>query len=316
MDITSLWYASAIDMVKKLISENKYEVVISSASPFVDHLIGYYVKRKVGNIKWIAEYGDPFSFKPIGRKMWFKLLDRKIENRILQFANFVVVPIKESRKMFIEHFSTVLPQKIKIIPHAFIKTGPQFGDINWKLFEKNRINVVYAGVFFRYDLRTPLILFDALKYLKGKNYKLCTRFRFHFFGVWHTDLFKNLSNYKDLIESKIVVLHGPVERGVCLKAYSKSDYLLNIANYSSSQLPSKLVEYLFSKKPIVSLETKNSIRTNWPFVLNVNYTKEDVIKFLESLEAGRIKYSFNEYNRIRKKYELNNITRQYMALLK
>ena len=54
------WAYSALQVCKKLIKENRYDVIVTKSSP--GELIGYWIRKNKG-IKWIATWNDPFPME-------------------------------------------------------------------------------------------------------------------------------------------------------------------------------------------------------------------------------------------------------------
>ena len=117
-DESILWYFSNRKQLREIVGLNKYSCIISSSAPFTSHLLGYYIKRKFKNVRWIAEYSDPFSFNSSPIKSIFRFLNKAIERKLLKEVNYVVVPIEESKEGFLENFPLLNKKQIKIIPQS------------------------------------------------------------------------------------------------------------------------------------------------------------------------------------------------------
>jgi len=239
-DSSAIWYLYAKKELRKIIKNNKYDCIISSAMPFTSHLLGYYAK-KVLKIKWIAEYGDPFSFNPQPSKSIFNFLNRKIENKIIKEMDYIIVPFKGAKDGFLTNYPSLKEDKIKIIPQIMPSLISDPGKIKWKNFSKGKINIVYAGIFY-IPIRNPKILLEALIKLKEENISAYNKLRFHIFGNIDGMIKKIFYQYKQLLEDKVILLYGKISRENCAYAYEKADFLLNIANISKYQLPSKLYQ--------------------------------------------------------------------------
>jgi len=312
-DGSAIWYLFAKKELRKIIKNNQYDCIISSASPFTSHLLGYYAKKHLKS-RWIAEYGDPFSFNPQQSKSIFNFLNRKIENNIIKEMDYIIVPFKGAKDGFLTNYPSFKEDKIKIIPQIMPSLHPDAGNIKWDNFDKNKINIVYAGIFY-IPIRSPKKLLEALVKLREKDIITYRKLRFHIFGNMGEKINKLFNEYQQLLNKRVIVLYGETSRESCAFAYEKADYLLNIANISEYQLPSKLIEYLSFKKPIISLENQKSRILDWPFLIKVDYQVEDLIDIFRKISKDNIKYSFDSYNSIIKKYDINNITHQYINLI-
>ncbi len=314
-DGSVIWYLFAKKELRKIIKNNQYDCMISSAMPFTSHLLGYYAKKQL-KIKWIAEYGDPFSFNSQPPKNIFRFLNKYIEKKLIGKMDYIVVPFEGSKEGFLANFPFLKKDKIKIIPQVMPSLHPDPGKIKWDNFVKSKINIVYAGIFY-ISFRSPKILLESLVNLRKGNMLTYYKIRIHIFGnIGSEEVREMFSNeYKQLIDENIIILYGETQREVCAFAYRKSDYLLNIANNSKYQLPSKLIEYLSFKKPIISLENAKSKTPDWPFLIKENYKVDNLVNLFREISNGSVKYSFNNYDNIIRKYDIKNIGQQYIKMI-
>jgi hypothetical protein len=150
--------------------------------------------------------------------------------------------------------------------------------------------------------------------LKQSNIEKYKKLRLHFFGRYDNveSIFKK---YQELLDDKSVILYGGVLRENCSFACQKADFLLNISNISDYQTPSKLIEYLAYKKPIISLENKTSAGLNWPFLLKVDYKTKTMVKFFKDILNNKFAVPFYDYNDIIKNYDIGKIRDQYINLI-
>lgn len=312
-DGSAIWYLLAKKELRKVIKNNQYDCIMSSASPFTSHLLGYYAKKHLKS-RWIAEYGDPFSFNPQPSKSIFNFINRKIENNIIKEMDYIIVPFEGSKEGFLANFPFLKKDKIKIIPQIIPSLHSNPGKIKWRDFAKNKINIVYAGVFYIH-IRSPKILLEALAKLREKGSVTYRKLRIHVFGIMGEEFHKLFNEYQQLLKEKVIVLYGETSRESCAFAYEKADYLLNIANISEYQLPSKLIEYLSFKKPIISLENAKSKTPDWPFLIKENYKVDNLVNLFREISNKSVKYSFNNYDNIIRKYDIKNIGQQYIKMI-
>lgn len=313
-DSSLIWYFFAKKQLQKMIKNNQYDCIISSSVPFTSHLLGFYAKKQL-KIKWIAEYGDPFSFNSQPAKSVFRFLNKYIEKKVIKKMDYIVVPFEGAKKGFLIHFPFLKENKIKIINQIIPSINSNPDKIKWEQFNKDKVNIVYAGTFY-IPIRSPKILLEALVKLKKEDIFAYYKIRIHVFGPIGRNLKKNIFNkYRQLMSEKIVILYGETQREVCAFAYQKSDYLLSIANDSEYQLPSKLIEYLSFKKPIISLEYPKSNTPNWSFLIKVNYQIDNLVNIFKEISKANFKFSLNEYDKIIKQYNPDVVIDQYLNLI-
>ena len=135
--------------------------------------------------------------------------------------------------------------KIRIIPQGF-----NFNDTPLAAYKRNNIPTFsYAGVFYM-DIRNPTFLFD---YLTSLNIE----FKFKIYmRKPNPEVEYFIEKYKPILGNKLEIMYG-LDRKALIFELSKSDFLININNTMTSQLPSKLIDYGITKRPIFSCDSKN-----------------------------------------------------------
>jgi len=311
-DIYCFWFWPAKKKIKKIIKDNQYDCVISFSPSFINNLLANYVKKELKNINWISVYGDPFSFSPQMSHNIFKFLNKKIESIILKKIDYIVVMVDQCKQGFLKEFNFLIPDKVRVIPQPFSEIESSSFGVNWSCFGGEFINIVYTGSFYP-DIRSPKILLESLVSFKKEYKKEYNKLRFHFFGDY-SSVENIFSSYQDLINDKVVILYGKVSRNNCAFACQNADFLLNISNKSKYQIPSKLIEYLFYKKPIISLDEEYN-KLKWPFLISVNYEKNALMDFLRGACHDKVDFSNEDYDNTLKRYSIDNITNEYMKIL-
>ena len=136
----------------------KYDILISSALPFVGHLVGYFLKRRM-RIPWVLDYGDPLSFSPTASSTK-RLVGRWFERRILKRADGLIAAAEGMRLDFLAHFPFLRGTPTRAIPSGIPGEmdevrAADFGD---------RFVIAYAGSFYR-GTREPYPFFRAIQAL-------------------------------------------------------------------------------------------------------------------------------------------------------
>ena len=248
-DYACLWYFSAVKKAGQLLAENRYDSLVTVSIPFTSHLIGFNLKRKYPQIKWLVDIGDPFCFleeTPTNNHKLYKKLNYKYEGGIFNSADVVSVTTYPT----LEKYAELFPEnasKICVIPPLFSQIDDNKS--TFLLFPENqKLRLVFIGTLYK-NIRSP----DYLLFLFSKllNTDIGDRLELHFFGSIH-DCHDSFDKYQALLGTKIF-LHGQVSRKKAVQAMKESDVLINIGNSTSYQLPSKVVEYAATGKPIINL---------------------------------------------------------------
>lgn len=103
------WLPFALREGKRLLNENEYRLIISSAFPFSSHIVAFFLKRG-SSLPWIADYGDPWACRSS------LLLERKIEEILVKSMDRVIVTTEETKRGYISCYSL---SENKVIPQGF-----------------------------------------------------------------------------------------------------------------------------------------------------------------------------------------------------
>ena len=320
-DYACLWYFPALKKAKQLLEKHHYESLISVSVPFTGHLVGLGIKKNLPEIPWLVDIGDPFCFieyLPTNNHHFYKNLNYATENKIFRKAESVSVTTKAT----LEKYRSLFPEsatKISIIPQLMsLDMKPT---IKGEVFPKDgKIRLVFAGRLYS-EIRKPDFILRLFKHLL--NTHLSDRLELHFFGNIN-DCQGYFEPYKILIDKKIFC-HGIANRDRVLQAMQEADVLVNIANESPYELPSKVVEYVSLGKPVLNLsKIDNDSSTEFfkvypgTLCLLENGTTSDlehIVKLVEFIEhPPRIEAL--KLPDLLAPYQIEEIARAYELLLK
>ena len=210
---------------------------------------------------------------PINNLFLYKRLNFFFERKVVQSVDNLIVTTHRTKRKYVNDFSA---KYVDVI-------GPLISDLTLRNFEylikpkKNTrptgevstITIFYIGTLYR-ELRSPISAIQLFEKLSNKN----LRFKLYFVGMNA----KILQNY---ITKKYVqlFLKSEIPHSSVFKLIRNADILLNISNSSNFQLPSKVVEYIATGKPIINITNCNNdlsgkFFANYKNTLNVNVSKK------------------------------------------
>lgn len=248
-DYACWWYVPAVRRGAHLFATWQYDALVTVSIPFTSHLVGLTLKRRYPKVRWVVDIGDPFSFSdlaPQNNHLLYGRLNRYAERAVVRRADAIAVTAEPARACYAALFPESAP-KAHVIPPLF---SPPFGPPEGTpVFPADgKVRLVFVGTLYR-RIRDPRFLLRVFARLLETP--LRSRLELHFFGRVH-DCEEYFAPYRELVGTK-VFLHGLVSHEVALRAMRDAGILLNIGNRTPYQLPSKIVEYLHSGRPIVSL---------------------------------------------------------------
>lgn len=288
---------ASIRDLKKLISKNNYDCIISVCAYFSNHYIASKIKRSNKNIKWIAYYFDPYSFSQLGEKR--QKQREKLEYKLLGYADAIIVTNQMEKEFKASRFCAYLDKTImcefpNIVNNKTDKTNTTIE------FDPHRINCVFAGAIYR-GIRDPEYL---LEYLGKSDEKI----KFYVVGrVNGLDKDELICKYKDTDKFEFI---NPVSIDECFNIMNDADILVNLGNNVKNLVPSKIFDYMSVCKPIINVCKIKDCPTlkymeKYPYVLNLFETDEiddkKTAEFNEfCIKSKDIEISFDE---IKEKFE-------------
>ena len=248
-DYACFWYWPAARKAKALQAANDYDVMYSSSIPFTGHLVALKIKNKYRNLKWIADIGDPFCFSDgvtVNNFAIYENLNIRWERKVFSLANAISVTTSATQERYGEIF-TFARSKISVIPPLLSVDPATETGVPSVFPEDGKIRLVFLGTLYK-TIRDPGNLLKLFSKLLESDF--AERLELHFYGDMGScqDCFEP---YNDLVGEKIF-LHGLVNRKIAAAAMKDADILVNIGNDTAYQLPSKVVEYLATMKPILN----------------------------------------------------------------
>lgn len=168
-----------------------------------------------------------------------------------------------------------------------------------KLATNNTCKFMYIGSFYN-KIREPQYMLEVL-------YKVSNRidgFEMHLYGPSPDSI---PAIYKEQFGDKLHI-HGRVSKEEVLTAIDEADFFINIGNSINNQLPSKVLEYIGTGKPIINFysiidDTSNKYLEKYTTALLIkqddNYIEENerrILKFINKVKG--IKVSKDEIMKI------------------
>jgi glycosyltransferase involved in cell wall biosynthesis len=242
------WYPAALAKAGALVDAGAVDAMVSVSHPFTPHLVGMALKRRRPELRWLADIGDPFSLAdeaPLNNRMLYGGLNRRAERRMLELADAAVVTVERCRADYAAAFPAVAG-KLAVIPPLLSLPRPR-GEAT-PVFPAAGQHLLCVGTLYR-RLRDPGPLLRLFAALRRRRADLHLHFMGDIndcgpcFAPWQAELAGALH------------LHGTVPRDRLAAAMQEADALVNIGNATPYQLPSKLVEYVASGRPILNLAT-------------------------------------------------------------
>lgn len=265
-----------------------FDLILSCSQPHCNHLLGSYLKRRTGK-PWLAYFSDPWTDNVYANFRSEKILDynRRLEGEVIRDADSVMFTTEEMKNLVMKKYPAEWAGKCGSLPHSFV---PEWYELEKAPLEvkKAELTLIHTGHF--YGPRTPLPLLDALTRLNVKR-PLAGRLEVRLYGTME----KQYRDYIDANLADVVTVRAPIPYLQSLAAMRQADYLLLVdaplaGKTESVFLPSKLVDYLGSGRPIIGITPRQGasarvLSETGNLVCEV-LDQEEIYCLLESVLAG------------------------------
>jgi glycosyltransferase involved in cell wall biosynthesis len=239
------WVNSSVKFLHQYLKENKVDVVISTGPPHSMHLIAQKLKQKT-NIKWIADFRDPWSnlyynegFKQLS---FAKKKNEKLENSVFKNADCILTVSNSLKKEFDQKAA-----RVEVITNGFDDEEVT----NTLITLDKKFSISYIGLLPKQS--NPKLLFKVLSTLCAEDTDFKTDLKLNFIGDISQDVKQEI--IKDgLLENSNFI--GYVSHKEAIEYQKKAQVLLLlIPNVAKSEgiLTGKLFEYLTAKRPILAM---------------------------------------------------------------
>lgn len=272
-DARVFWVKPSVTFLEKYLKENSIDTIVTSGPPHSLHLIGLGLKNKMPDLKWIADFRDPWTeisyYKHLKLTKSSDKKHRQLESAVFKNADITLATSYTDAENFKKAGANAV-----CITNGFDESDS--GEIaKQKNGEKisspigQAFTLSYIGVLEQ--LRNPENLWKALDKLVKENAEFAADFKLKFVGRIDDKILQDIENssLKNHIQNLGYLAHGRA-----VEEMQNSDLLLitNFPNESSKGIiPGKIFEYLASGKQILSFGPD----------------KADVAKILEETQAGK-----------------------------
>jgi glycosyltransferase involved in cell wall biosynthesis len=321
-DANFMWIFSAFFKARKVLKNKDFDVLITVSHPFSTHVAGMLINRLFSIKTWVADSGDPFAFSfdaPTNNFKLWKRLNFKFENNLINSVNYFCCTTTQTGNLYNKYF---LPPKknIVVIPPLISDTVTNFFNDSLDISDNFEIKLLFSGRFYD-KIRPPSLMLDLVE--KIVNFSESLRYRLKLYIIGSTDLIADELIARPILKN-IIILCGDKSHIETLQAIKLSHCLVNVGNSTLYQLPSKVIEYMASGKPILNITStlndssslilrKYEHHFNWN-VSDANTRIDDLCHFLEKCQNKIISRDTRDV--LLAEYKLNSILNKYIDLFK
>lgn len=252
---------------------NEFDVIVANSMPFYPLEIA----SKFGDVKPVVLY----KMEPIARYVHHGDFEKgKQTEEAWDNSASAIITEGLIYKFYQQYASNDNLSKTTIAGFpCIIKRKPS--DVGQRL-SKDYINLVYVGKFY-YQKRDPQYLFALMDRLQKKGIRLTIAGGYYYSGLPKEVISKYFTNKIPYIT---YLGELPAEQADAL--LQEADVLVHLGNRISDQMPSKILDYISSGKPILNIYGIDDCPTlpyleRYPMALNINDGKEITDDLIEQI---------------------------------
>jgi len=286
-DARVFWVKPSVEFLEKYLKVNHYDVFVTTGPPHSLHLIGLNLKKKLPDLKWIADFRDPWTeisyYKHLKLTKIADKKHRKLESEVFKNADITLATSYTDAENFRKKGANAF-----CITNGFdvdASTTLSMTEENSKTLplsnSTTKFTLSYIGVLEQ--LRNPEILWEALNDLVQENADFKRDFELKFVGRLDDKILQKIES--SALKNNLTNL-GYQTHDIALKHMQDSTVLLmtNFPQESSKGIiPGKIFEYLATGKTILSFGPKDA----------------DVEKILNETKAGK-HFGYEEKENLKK----------------
>ena len=307
------WVKPSVKYLQKYLDLNKIDTIISTGPPHSMHLIANKLRQK-NNIKWIADFRDPWSDlyynKDFNQLSFVKNKNKKLEEAVLKNADCVLT-VSNSLK---EEFSKTT-NRVEVITNGFDNEVITENNI----IKDTKFTISYIGLLPKQS--NPRVLFKVLKELCSRNKDFKNDLKLNFIGDISDEVKTEISN-NQLNENTNFV--GYVNHNKAIEYQKKAQVLLLlIPNIEKSKgiLTGKLFEYLTAKRPILAIGPEEGDlseilkETNSGIIVDFDDEKKissEILKLYNQYKEGSLKVQSKNIE----KYHRKQLSKKLAIIIK
>lgn len=312
------WVRFAYNEAKKVIKDQKIDVVITTGPPHSAHLVGLKLK-KMFDVCWIADFRDPWTDLYYNKFLYriglAQKRDENLEQKVLHFADLVLT-VGPSLKEHLKQKGNIHSSKIHYIYNGFDEND--YKDINVTA-DPNFFTITHIGVLSPSQPVTALL--NSIRHFIDNNHPICKHLRLRIVGTVTEDIIYQIKSSIPEINLEFI---GYVPKRSAIEYMLRSDLLFNsLPEMANSELliSGKLMEYIAANKPILCLGNPNGDAANLlkEFDNSIVIDRKDSAKIVEFLDKLFYNWTNKQVNTAKndkyQKYSRYETSRQLAELI-
>ena len=294
-DARMWWIKPCARAIAKYLDSKPCDYIISTGPPHSMHLIAKQIKESYPEIKWIADFRDPwtnieyFEHMPLTKPSLAK--HKRFEEAVLKQADEVITV----SPAWADDFSKIRGSKVEVITNGF--DPDDFKDIH--PFESDKIIISHVGTL-QTD-RDPIELWEALA---GLDESFLNRVEIRLSGQVDQGIKESLGKFNLLSQTKFLGFLNHSDALIEMKSASLLLLLLNDSKKNvKGRIPAKLFEYIGAGRPILLIgkagDSSHIISNikNGKFIQQGELTSQRLSEIIRDFSGQKTESELNKFTR-------------------
>jgi glycosyltransferase involved in cell wall biosynthesis len=313
-DARKFWIKPSVKHLKAYLKNNPVDAIVSSGPPHSMHLIALELKKEFPNVKWIADFRDPWTeidfYDQLMLSSSADKKHKKLELEVLDKADSVL-SIGEGMSHGLQRIYGKNPEKFSVITNGYDEEDLFKGPLE----KDNKFSIAHIGTLVK--SRNPETLWKVLSELVSENENLKKDLEIKLVGKVDIHVKESIAKFglEGYVKRIEYLPHSEV-----IKEQQKTKVLLLLVNQTPNAkaiLTGKIFEYLAASVPILAIGPPEGDlarvlkATNSGLISDFN-DQASLKKNILDLYSGKA-MNFNQHEI--KKYSRRELTRKLTDLL-
>ena len=247
-DPRRFWVKPSVRFLSDYLSDNHITTIITTGPPHSLHLIGLKLKEKNPNLKWLADFRDPWTewglWDSLGVSKVVRKMHKRLESRVLARADEVLT----ITPFYVKRFEQLAQRPVRLLTNGFDEE-----DFKGMAFSKtDKFIIRHIGIVN--EKCDPRPFMRALEIEIDAHPDFARNVQVEFIGEVHPDFRRDVARNPAL--EKVTYFRGSIPHNELVRLYGSSSLLLLIlTGYKDAEgfLPGKLFEYFATGLPVLGV---------------------------------------------------------------
>jgi len=246
-DPRRFWIKPSVRFLNNYLTKNPVDAIISTGPPHSMHLIGLKLKKNFPNLKWVADFRDPWTnidfYKELNLSWISDKIHHGLENKVINSADSVVVVSNGMKK----EYQLLNPKHIQVISNGYDVTDVE----NTAQKLDTKFSISHIGTMNA--ARNPKTLWKVLSEICSENDEFKSDLQIQLIGKVDFSIIEEIK-LNNLTEKLLKIDY--LTHNEAIAKQQTSQVLLLLINQSANAkgiLTGKFYEYLAAKRPILAI---------------------------------------------------------------